>query len=215
VSAPAPTISLGYADPSIAVNSTTMMTIAITNPAGNPATIHGVGVSDTLPAGLKVATPNNLNVSCPSATVTATAGGSSVTISGGTLAAGSVCTVHVDVVGSQVGTLNNTTGTVSSTESGNGLTASASLVVAVAPSLATTFTPSSITVGNTSALKYTVSNTNNVALNGVAFTDTLPAGLTIATGGLSGTCGGGTITAADGTNQVNLSGATIASAGSC
>ncbi len=215
VKALAPIVTLAYAAPSMAVNGTTTMTLTITNPAGNPATIHGVAVSDTLPAGLKVATPNNLGGTCPSATVSATAGSSSVTVTGGVLAPNATCTVQVDVLATTVGTLNNTTGNVTSTESGNGTTASASIVVAVAPSLQLTFTPGSITIGQTSSLSFKVSNTNNVALNGIAFTDTLPAGLQVATGGLSGTCGGGTITAVDGTSQVNLSGATLAAAGSC
>ena len=77
------------------------------------------------------------------------------------------------------------------------------------------FTPTSISVGQTSTINFTVSNTNAAALNGVAFTDTLPAGMTIAPSGLSGSCGGGTITAVDGTDEVNLSGATIPASGSC
>jgi uncharacterized repeat protein (TIGR01451 family) len=50
----------------------------------------------------------------------------------------------------------------------------------------------------------------------VAFTDTLPAGITIAApNGLSGACGGGTITATSGAGVVTLTGATIAAAASC
>ena len=191
------------------------MTLTITNPASNPAALHGVGVTDTLPAGLKVATPNNLAGSCPSGTVTAAAGSSTVSASGATLAPGATCTIIVDVKGTVVGTQANTTGAPTSTEGGSGTTASASVVVALAPSLVLSFTPSSIAVGNTSTLHYTVANTNGAAFLVFAFTDTLPAGMTIAPSGLTGTCGGGTITADDGTNEVDLSGATIAANATC
>ena len=50
------------------------------------------------------------------------------------------------------------------------------------PTLLSSFTPTSITAGGTSALAFTVTNPNaSTALSGVGFTDTLPAGLTIAT----------------------------------
>ena len=99
---------------------------------------------------------------------------------------------------------------MTSTEGGNGGTATASVIVALAPTLNISFTPSTISVGGTSSLSFNVQNNNGITLNGIAFTDALPAGMTIAPGGLSGTCGGGTITATVGTGQVNLSGATLA-----
>jgi hypothetical protein len=53
-------------------------------------------------------------------------------------------------------------------------------------------------------------------LTGVGFTDTLPAGLVVSTpNGLTGTCGGGTITATAGSNSVSLTGATLAASASC
>ena len=215
LTANAPTIALAYGAPAIALNSTTTMTMTITNPATNPGTLHNVSISDSLPSDIKVGSPPNVSNSCPGGAVTAVANSSTVSLSGGTLAPGASCAVIVDVKGTTVGTQSNTTGNVSATESGNGLTASASLTVALAPTLAMTFTPSSITVGQTSTINFTVGNTNAAALTGVAFTDTLPAGMTIAPAGLTGTCGGGTITAAVGTGQINLSGATIPASGNC
>src|SRR5262249_35083253 len=51
---------------------------------------------------------------------------------------------------------------------------------------------------------------------GVAFTDSLPAGLTVSTpNGLTGTCGSGTVTVAAGSQSVALAGGTIAAGGSC
>src|SRR5213075_1928551 len=47
-------------------------------------------------------------------------------------------------------------------------------------------------------------------------TDALPAGLTVATpNGITGTCGGGTITEAASSGSVSLSGASLAASSSC
>ncbi len=92
----------------------------------------GVGVTDTLPAGLVVSTPNGLTGSCSGGTITATAGSGSVSLSGATLAESASCTFGVNVTGSTSGTKNNVTDAVTSVEGGGGLTASASLAVTTA-----------------------------------------------------------------------------------
>src|SRR5262249_5381291 len=65
-------------------------------------------------------------------------------------------------------------------------------------------------------LTFTINNPNaSVGLTGVAFSDTLPSGLVVATpNSLSSTCGG-TTTATAGTGSVSLTGGTIAGGGSC
>ena len=51
---------------------------------------------------------------------------------------------------------------------------------------------------------------------GVNFTDIFPSGLVVSTpNGLTGGCGGGTITATAGSGSVSLSGATLGAGGSC
>jgi large repetitive protein len=125
-----PTITKIFGAGNVALGQTTTMTFTITNP--NPATVlTGVAVTDPLPAGLVVGTPNNLSNSC-GGTATAVEGSSSVSLTGGTLAAGASCTVSVNVVSRTAGTITNVTGPVTSTNGGTGGTASAVLNVAVA-----------------------------------------------------------------------------------
>jgi uncharacterized repeat protein (TIGR01451 family) len=69
-------------------------------------------------------------------------------------------------------------------------------------------------------LTFTITNpaANPVALSGIAFTDTLPAGVTVypAGNGVSGSCGGGTITTVPApSSSISLSGATLAPGESC
>src|SRR5262249_25447668 len=83
------------------------------------------------------------------------------------------------------------------------------------PVIAKAFNPAGIPVNATTSLTFTITNPagNPGALNGVAFSDTLPAGLTVADATAT-ICGGtATTTAASGT--IALSGATIAANNQC
>lgn len=75
----------------------------------------------------------------------------------------------------------------------------------------------SIAFGATSTLTFRLSNTDQtLAVSGLAFTDTFPSGMVVATpNGLSGSCGGGTITATANSAVVSLSGATLAARAEC
>jgi hypothetical protein len=122
-----PTISESFGAANIPVGGATSLGFTIAN--SNPGSLTGVGFTDTLPAGLVVATPNGLAGSCGGGAITATAGSGSVSLSGATLAASSSCNFSVNVTGTTAGTQNNTTSTVSSNEGGAGSAATASLVV--------------------------------------------------------------------------------------
>jgi uncharacterized repeat protein (TIGR01451 family) len=77
------------------------------------------------------------------------------------------------------------------------------------------FSPSTTPLGGTSQLSFTIVNpaANPDPLNGVGFSDTLPAGLTVADSSQS-VCGG-TLTSTAATRLISLSGATIAAGGQC
>ncbi|MBZ5491805.1 MAG: DUF11 domain-containing protein [Acidobacteriia bacterium] len=213
-----PTITKAFGAASILVGANTSLTFTLNNPNTSLA-LTGVAFSDTLPAGLQVATPNGLATTC-SGTVTAAAGSGSISLTGGTLAANASCTISLNVTGIAAGVQNNTTGPISSTESGAGATSNtASITVIGPPSIAKAFGAASIQLNGSTSLSFTITNPNaTVALTGVGFGDTLPAGLAVANpNGLTGSCGAGTITTGtvSGFSVVNLSGGTIAAGGSC
>lgn len=84
-----------------------------------------------------------------------------------------------------------------------------------APSAVKSFIPSRILTGRTTLLDLTLVNSDASTATGVALTDNLPAGMTVAaTPGVSTTCDG-TVTAAPGATTVGLAGATLAAGGSC
>jgi len=85
------------------------------------------------------------------------------------------------------------------------------------PMIGKAFGAATITLNGSTSLTFNLSNPNaGATLTGVGFTDSLPAGLVVSTpNGLTGSCGGGTITAAAGSGSVSLSSATLAAGASC
>jgi len=212
-----PSIVKAFNPTAVSPNGNSTLSFTITNPAANTAALAGVAFTDTLPAGITVATPNGLAGSCGGGTIIATAGSGAVSLTGAAIAAGTSCTFSVSVTGANAGVSTNTTGAVTATNGGTGNTATANLTVATPPSITKAFGATSIGLAGSTSLTFTISNPNaSIALAGVAFTDVLPAGLVVSTpNGLAGTCGTGTITAAAGSTSVTLAGGTIAASGTC
>ena len=217
---PPPTIAKAFSPTTINVNDTSALTFTINNTALGNGALTGVAFSDTLPAGVVVATPNGQTGTCGGGTITATAGSGSVSLSGASLAAGASCTFSVDVIGNTAGSKVNTTGNITSTESGQGGTATATLTVnAPTPVLTKAFNPTSIQAGGTTVLTFTVTNPAGAgAVANVAFTDTLPANLRVANATVGGTCANAaaaTTVAAGGTSVVVANLQVPAGASSC
>jgi uncharacterized repeat protein (TIGR01451 family) len=209
-----PTIMKSFGALTIPLNRTTGLTFTITNP--NTVALTGVAFMDTLPSGLVVATPNGLTSTC-GGTTTATAGSNTISLTNGSVAASASCTISVNVLGTSAGVKTNVTSAVTSDNGGTGLTADATITVVAPPTIAKSFAAAVIPVGGKTAMQFTISNPNtSVALTGVNFSDTLPPGLVVATpNGLTGSCGGGAISASAGSNFVSLTGATLAASASC
>src|SRR5207245_135404 len=199
--------------------------------ASNPA--QTVSFTDTLPSKLQIATNPNVGGTCTGGSVTAAAGGTTITVTSrvvpASTASASSCTITVDVtnVPLQTGTCPDANLTDQSANiSGlsnltNAVTPSCVGVTPLVPSLNKAFSPSAITIGGTATLTFTV--TNPAAFNpaqAVSFTDTLPSKLQMAaTPNVGGTCTGGSVTAAAGANSITVTSrvvpASTASASSC
>jgi hypothetical protein len=179
-------------------------------------TLTGLAFTDNLPAGLVVTTPNGLTGSCGGGTITAAPGSNQISLAGASLALNSSCTFSVKITGVTSGVKNNSV-TVTSANGGTGNTAYASATVLGPPELSAYFSPNIIALDGTTALYFIIENpaSNPSALTGIAFTDTIPAGIVVATpNGLSGNCEG-VITATAGSNVISLSGGALSTNHSC
>lgn len=128
---PLPVFGKDFAPTAIQVDETTTLTFTIDN-SGSSAAADGLGFTDNLPTGMMIADPSQASSTCTGGTITAAPGSSTVSYSGGSVAAGAICTVQVDVVGTAAGGLVNITEMLSSSL-GPSAPATATLAVSALP----------------------------------------------------------------------------------
>ncbi len=151
------TFTKSFGAPTIPVNGTTSLTF---NLANNFSFLVTDSFNDTLPAGLVVATPNGLTTvaGCNGTpTIMATAGSSSVSMSGATFI--SDCHFSVNVTGKTAGVKNN-----SVTETISSSTATASLTVVTPITVTTLDEPTG--PGGTCSLRQAITNANGKNTSG-------------------------------------------------
>jgi uncharacterized repeat protein (TIGR01451 family) len=181
--------------------------------------------------GLAIASPMELTNTC-GGSVTAVAGSTKVSLSGGTVPAqvgivpGS-CTVSVIVTSTTAGNLINTIpeGALTSSGEGSNITntspASATLNVAVSPvpSISKSFSPGTIWVGEASQLSIVIRNNEpSTTLTQVSLTDNLPTDVFLAnpvSPTLTGCGASASLTAVSGGTSVSLVNGTIAPNSTC
>ncbi|MEO8346301.1 MAG: hypothetical protein ABI607_11465, partial [Betaproteobacteria bacterium] len=224
-------INKSFTPNSVSAGQVSTLTIVLLNPNATPAT--GIDFTDFLPANVVVATPltfSTLPLNCVDTSLLA-AGATSIHFPNGTIPAisGGVpgqCQVTVNVVSILPNTYLNTipNNAVTSSNGSNPQDAQATLVVSALVNVtgAKAFLPTTVHGnGAPSTLTITLTNPNVVPLNlSAAFTDTLPANVTIATpSNVVTTCPLGTATAsAPATNPSTVTlatGAQIPASGSC
>lgn len=104
-----PTVNKQFNPVSIAANAKSTLTIVLGNPNSSPAKLSAALV-DTLPVSpgnIVIASPNNLNGTCSMGSVTAPAGGATVTYAKDAIIPAGGCVINVDVTGTINGSYNN------------------------------------------------------------------------------------------------------------
>jgi arabinogalactan endo-1,4-beta-galactosidase len=89
--------------------------------------------------------------------------------------------------------------------------------VKLPPEITKAFGSASVALNENTTLTFNLSNSNSsLSLSGIGFTDNLPTGQIVSTpNGLTGSCGGGTITAVAGSSSITLSSAALGAATTC
>lgn len=128
---PPPVVAKSFSPSSIIAGQSSTLSVMVTNL--NTFAIAGLAFTDSYPANLVNAAVPGLVNSCGGA-ASAVAGGTQLTLNGGTIPAASSCTVSVSVTSAVAGSYNNGTGTVTTTNAGNGAPTFAVLDVAAAVS---------------------------------------------------------------------------------
>ncbi len=155
-------------------SSTTPLTgLAITDIYPTTATKLSGG---TLSAAITSPVPNASNT-CGG---TVTANSTSLSLSGGTLAAGASCSIAADVLATNTtpATYTNTTGNVAS-DQGIGINGSAILAITTSPTVTKSFLTSPVTLSGgtaTSVMRIVIENNSGVNISSVSISDTFPSG---------------------------------------
>jgi len=196
---------------------TPSLTFTITNPSTNEVT--NLAFLDDLNNTLAGLTATNLPLNNVCGLGSTLSGSSIIILNNATVPASSNCSFSVNLLvptATTAGTYINTTSNLSQSGLQRGNPATASLVIEPPPSFAKSFTASTIAVGETSTLTFTIDNSASaLAATALAFTDNLPTGMVIASpNGISNTCTG-TATATATSTIISLTNGTIAAGASC
>jgi len=134
-----PVLTKSFSPAAFTHGGTATLTFTITNTAAGATLRTGLAFTDTLPSGLRVATPPGTSGGC-GGTVTAAGGGAAISLSGGTVAMGATCSFTVNVT-NVAGQLN-----ASCAGSPAAFTNSSANIGGVSPNLASGVTPGCVTV---------------------------------------------------------------------
>ena len=224
-----PTVVKNFDPTSIVYGDRSTLTVTFTNSQSSPAQLSADFI-DTFPANLVVANPANPTSNCDNAAASATSGTNTVTMTNkasGTPAAipaQGQCVLTVSVTAAVLPPPNSYTNTIKAgdlkTNLGNNpADATAILNVTTSPpTIAKSFNPGSVVLGQTSVLTITLTNNDHTASTLTAdLVDMFPAGLEVAdTPDAQSNCPGGLAIATAGDDSVTLAtGAQIPAQGQC
>jgi len=107
--APAPIFTKSFTPDTITAGAISTLTFTIDN-SESAITFNSLKFTDNLPAGVEVANPSNAFTTFTGGTLTAVSGNDVISYTDGTIEAGSICTISVDVTANTSGLFVNTTG---------------------------------------------------------------------------------------------------------
>ncbi|MCW5202075.1 hypothetical protein VU12_03950 [Desulfobulbus sp. US4] len=203
--------------------STLQFSIANPNTVASGVALNDLAFTDTLPVGLSVAT-QTLSACGGTDNVDIDAATRKITVTGGTLAPTASCTIDVEVTGAVAGTHMNTSGSISSAETGTSTAGAqigygqASIIVdplPTTPTMNAEFSKTLLITGESTTLTFTIENPSASASSGINFSDTLPAGLSATNVDVDDVCGTGSNLSVTGGNSIALTGGNLAASGTC
>jgi LPXTG-site transpeptidase (sortase) family protein len=195
--------------------------LRINIPAPADADLTNFSIVDHLPPVVTVSnsSPATQNDCGSSATITAVTGATSISLTNGTIRAGTTCQINVYVTSSTPGTHTNVVQPTDITNNENrtipnNITANLNVRTVSDFVISKSFTPPVVSPGGISTLKIILENRNSVPLVNVSVIDPLPGdatnGIIVApTPKASTTCSGGTVVADPGSQTVTMTGGTI------
>ncbi len=110
---PQPTFGKAFSPTLVALDEAATLTFTIDN-TGSGVDATGLAFMDNLPAGMEVANPANAMTDCGAGMVTAAPGDTTISFTGGSVMAGAMCIVSVNVVSGTLGANVNVTEVLSS-----------------------------------------------------------------------------------------------------
>ncbi|MCA6509691.1 MAG: DUF11 domain-containing protein [Pseudanabaena sp. M109S1SP2A07QC] len=214
------TVNKSFLTSPVSINSVSRIRIDIIVPTGS-GNVTGLNLTDTLPAGLEIAsTPNIVSSNCastPPSAFTATAGGNTITLTNVSINAGQTCRVEVNSVPTTPGNKVNDipASAITTTQDRTNANPTSATLQVTAAQVSKSFFPTLIAPGGRSVLSVTITNSANFPLTNVQVIDPLPQSpaaqaITIANPpNGSTTCANGTVNAVAGGTSFSLTGATV------
>ncbi len=148
--------------------------------------------------------------------MTAILGGTSVSITGGDVAANAVCVITVPVLLANSGSYVNNASNITADAVINTTGVTATVVAITPPTVSKAFAPTLIQNGSPSTLTITLNNADTTtALSNVSLTDNLPAGIVVFSTPASSNSCGGTFAPVAANTVLTLTGGGIVAGGSC
>lgn len=195
--------------------------LRINIPAPADTDLTNFSIVDHLPPNVTISnsSPASHNNCGDSARLTAVTGETSISLTNGTIRAGTTCQIDVYVTSSTPGVHTNVIhpGDISNDENQtipNDISADLTVEAVSDFRISKAFIPPVVAPGGISTLTITLQNRNDVPLVNVSVTDSLPGdstnGLIVApTPNASTTCAGGTVVAIPGSQSISMTGGTV------